>query len=53
VVTPAELERLRQASAGRFASLSQEGRDQLRDRLYLVLLTLDDEAYRTVAGELL
>ena len=50
MVKPAELETLRQHSAGRFASLSQEARDRLRDRLYLILLTLDDEAYRAVAG---
>ncbi len=49
LVKPGELEQLRQHSAARFASLTPESRDRLRDRLYLVLLTLDDEAYQALA----
>ncbi len=46
---PAELEKLRQASAGRYAALSQGQRDRLRDNLFILLVTISTADYETAA----
>ena len=46
---PAELERLRQHSAGRYASLTAEQKARLRDNLFILLVTISTADYETVA----